>query len=354
METFAAISLALIAILGLLIFVSRKNIGNPTAKTDSMLMREYKLHQQRVKNASPSQVAQALSEMSVLTDEMRKRGLISSRASNAPWIEEKILNGADLSQALNAGDPEAQFKQARVFMETNDIRQALHWLHLAAEQGHAEALYTLGFAHVQGKVEQNMTECIKWFTLSAARGDVNAEKALDISKAHATPEQFAEGVRLASAYQELHFRSGRSGIKGEGVNIEEDPVLTGCVRLTLGILEIQKKFILAQHSSMPPKAFDAFSLGYIAGTSLFISTLHEAGPDGYFLCLTIALNNMFGESGNELEGRVPAYIDALDPEFLSGKQTAEREIDTFFRQNAENRNLVVPPMNWAMHAIKEE
>jgi hypothetical protein len=206
METFAAIVLILTVILAFIVLSLRNKVATPAEKTDSMLLSEYELQQQRVSNASQPRLLQALSEMSILTDEMRKRGLISGTASNAPWIEEKILNGEDISQALNGGDPEAQFKQARVFMATNDIRQALHWLSLASEQGHAKALYTLGFAHVEGKVEKNMTECVKWFTLAAARGDADAVKALDITKAHATPGQITEGMRLASAYQDLHFR----------------------------------------------------------------------------------------------------------------------------------------------------
>ncbi len=132
-----------------------------------MLIREYKLHQQRVKTSSQSGILNALSEMSVLTDEMRERGLISETISNAPWIAEKVLDGVDISQSRQANNPEAQYRQALVFAATNDNGQSLKWLLRAAEGGHSEALYMLGFAHIEGKVERDMAECCKWLTLSA-------------------------------------------------------------------------------------------------------------------------------------------------------------------------------------------
>lgn len=139
------------------------------------------------------------------------------------------------------------------------------------------------------------------------------------------------------------------------IGIQEDPLLTKCVRLTSAILDSQKQLIIARHpAGMPEDAADAFSIGYIAGASLYISTMHRAGPDGYFLSLEIASKKLLGELGANVKHRASAYVDTMDPDFLKGKETAEHELESFFRQEEEKRNLVVPPMGWAFHVIKAQ
>lgn len=70
----------------LVLILFKSNIGkNPSKKTDAMLLREYNLHNKRVlsaMNLGPKQYEKALKEMSVLTDEMRARGLLSDTDFN--------------------------------------------------------------------------------------------------------------------------------------------------------------------------------------------------------------------------------------------------------------------------------
>ena len=58
-------------------------------------------------------------------------------------------------------------------------REALAWFRRAAEQGHREALYTLGSRHDVGDgVPQNPSEAQRLYALAAAQGHVEALTAL--------------------------------------------------------------------------------------------------------------------------------------------------------------------------------
>jgi TPR repeat protein len=49
-----------------------------------------------------------------------------------------------------------------------DNAEALKWYRLAAEQGHANAQYNLGFMYANGKgVLEDFAEALKWYRLSA-------------------------------------------------------------------------------------------------------------------------------------------------------------------------------------------
>ena len=64
--------------------------------------------------------------------------------------------------------------------------------------GTVEALYSLGYAYIQGRgVAQDFIEAHKWFNLSAATGNADAVKARDAVAGMMTREQLAEAQRLA-------------------------------------------------------------------------------------------------------------------------------------------------------------
>ena len=58
--------------------------------------------------------------------------------------------------------------------------QAFDWpLTKAAEQGHAESQYNLGVMYANGDhVVQEDVQAVKWFSMAAEQGDIEAQSAL--------------------------------------------------------------------------------------------------------------------------------------------------------------------------------
>jgi TPR repeat protein len=58
--------------------------------------------------------------------------------------------------------------------------KAAQWHHKAAEQGLANAQYSLGFCYANGKgVKQNSEEALKWYQKAADQGFVAAQTAIE-------------------------------------------------------------------------------------------------------------------------------------------------------------------------------
>lgn len=82
-----------------------------------------------------------------------------------------------LTKAAEQGNmAEAQFKLAQVFDPMAealkpDMKQAVKWYQMAAEQGHAEAMYVLASLYAtgsdDGELEKDESEADKWFEKSA-------------------------------------------------------------------------------------------------------------------------------------------------------------------------------------------
>lgn len=198
----------IVALVVVFLFFVMKNVGNPTNKTDAMLLREFELHQKRVevsRNVGPEQYKKALKEMSVLTDEMRSRGLLSETDTNDSRIETEVFEDKGGIENEDYEDSENQFKKAVSFAASQDINQSIKWLNKAAKQGHSEAQYMLGFSHIEQKIEPNDVECYMWFRLSANQGNENAQKVLEMldEKFPAATRQEAE--RRAKRYEEENY-----------------------------------------------------------------------------------------------------------------------------------------------------
>lgn len=92
--------------------------------------------------------------------------------------------------------------------------EALKWLHLAAEQGDGNSQFKLAVRYGIGSANRrNDIEAFKWAILASLqgppfRGAHHAEQILSTIEQHLTPEQRAEGKRLAVEWQ----------IKFEGVH----------------------------------------------------------------------------------------------------------------------------------------
>ena len=84
----------------------------------------------------------------------------------------------------------------------NDQVEAAKWFRKAADQGNAEAQYSLGYCYCKGEgVETNIVAGYKWCNLASAQGNEYAKKSLSVLEQNMTPEQIAEGQRLALEFQ---------------------------------------------------------------------------------------------------------------------------------------------------------
>jgi len=83
-----------------------------------------------------------------------------------------------------------------------DEVEAVKWFRRAAEQNVAEAQATLGFNYATGQgVAKNYVQAYAWFFLAAGQGHVDAKNNMTILKDKMTPEQIAEGQKLARDFK---------------------------------------------------------------------------------------------------------------------------------------------------------
>jgi TPR repeat protein len=105
--------------------------------------------------------------------------------------------------------PDAQFALGTCYFEgngvTKDVTEGVAWTRKAAEQGFAPAENAFGMCYAKGKgVPQSYLEAYKWFDLAAAQSsvqDVEAKMNLAMAERAMTPEQIAEGQKLAREFK---------------------------------------------------------------------------------------------------------------------------------------------------------
>ena len=132
-------------------------------------------------------------------------GVQQDYAAAAKWYE----------LAANKGNAIAQLKLGAMYIEGHGVLQhdaeAGRWYRLAAEQGTAAAQYNLGVMYSEGRgVPQDDVEAYKWLNLATTYADSSEREAFaearDTVAARLTPEQRAEGQRLAREWAEAHPR----------------------------------------------------------------------------------------------------------------------------------------------------
>ncbi|MGA9777156.1 MAG: tetratricopeptide repeat-containing serine protease family protein [Verrucomicrobiia bacterium] len=118
-------------------------------------------------------------------------------------------------KAAEQNDADAQFNLG-VFYDNGqgvpqDYSQALEWFRKAADQGDADAQNSLGLMYAKGQgVPQDYVEAYKWYNLAAAQGETYAVTNRDSITGSMTPDQIAEGQRLAAAFVRRDETSGSS------------------------------------------------------------------------------------------------------------------------------------------------
>ena len=89
------------------------------------------------------------------------------------WRDKALANFR--AAAAERGDAEAQFQYA-LLLQDDDPAEALKWFRKAAEQGHLNAMFSVGGFYFKGiAVKQNCIEELKWFRRAAERGSSSAE-----------------------------------------------------------------------------------------------------------------------------------------------------------------------------------
>jgi TPR repeat protein len=129
-------------------------------------------------------------------------------------------------KAADQGLADAQIELGKLYAGglgvPKDDRKAAELFRKAAEQGYAEAQILLGYIYFLGKsVPKDYVEGYKWFTLAAAQGDENARELRDSHEAVMTPEQVAEGQRLAREFRP------RKGSDSDNSTSPENPTASG-------------------------------------------------------------------------------------------------------------------------------
>jgi len=96
-----------------------------------------------------------------------------------------------------------------------DESQALAWFMKSADEGNGKAQNTLGSLYLKGEggVKRDLAQAYMWYRLACFRGEQLARHTMmDLDQAKAfTPEQKAEGERLAQEFQIKHHRKPDQG-----------------------------------------------------------------------------------------------------------------------------------------------
>ena len=116
-------------------------------------------------------------------------------------------------KAAEQGNAEAQFSLGNMYVEGHgvpqDDQQAVSWFRMAAEQGFAPAQVNLGVMHTQGQgVEQDLVEAHKWFNIAGGAVDEDGMDLREAVEEQMTPAEISESMRLAkdwiTAYHRRH------------------------------------------------------------------------------------------------------------------------------------------------------
>ena len=116
-------------------------------------------------------------------------------------------------KAADQGDADAQFSLGVMYENgrgvPRDYVKAVAWYRKAADQGDADAQFSLGVKYADGQgVPQDRVQAYKWFNLAASRFAATeredrdkAAQGRDSVAAKMTPAQIAEARRLARAWK---------------------------------------------------------------------------------------------------------------------------------------------------------
>ena len=134
-------------------------------------------------------------------------------------------------KAADQGDASAQNHLGEMYANgegvAKDEAEAVKWYRKAADQGHASAQSNLGGMYYNGNgVAKDETEAYKWWLLAGAQANEAARENIPLIERQLTPDQRAEGQRLARAFKPRQGLSSSEPVSREGVT-ESRPEGTG-------------------------------------------------------------------------------------------------------------------------------
>lgn len=189
-------------VLGFLIFVAYLIFGNAgrdySKKSDLELIQLLGLHKNNVNAASKVSYERhqaALTRMSPLTAEMKKRGLIKEENTIEDTALQRTLDLVaqkqfsksveEIKTAAAEGDAQALYQMGMIFHISKETETSLKYMTKSAEAGHVDAQYALGWAILQsnGKTgaEEKAARALKWFKIASNQGHTEAGKAVTLA-----------------------------------------------------------------------------------------------------------------------------------------------------------------------------
>lgn len=145
------------------------------------------------------------------------------QSATLPANAEKAAEPAAAQALIEGGDANSQYEQGMRYFSGEGVAaknpaEALKWLELAANQGHADACYKLGILYRTGLgVLQNFETAFQWFELAAKQNHADAQ--YDIGLMHknglSVPVDFVKAyvwLNLAAAQGHVGARSARDGV----------------------------------------------------------------------------------------------------------------------------------------------
>ena len=114
-------------------------------------------------------------------------------------------------KAAEQGNAEAQFSLGNMYAEGHgvpqDDQQAVSWFRKAAEQGFAPAQVNLGVMYAQGQgVERDLVEAHKWFNIAGGAVDEDGVDLRLIVEEQMSPEEISEAMQLAKEWIKAFHR----------------------------------------------------------------------------------------------------------------------------------------------------
>jgi len=134
--------------------------------------------------------------------------LLSVGGSLAQELEltaEQTAQIAAIRQKAAQGDAKSQHSIGMLIVasiEEGTLKDAIEWFRKSAHQGNADAQLALGDLYSQGDgLVKNDIEGYKWCLLAASQGLERGRQSVKAVETRLSPEQRAEGQRLAAEWQ---------------------------------------------------------------------------------------------------------------------------------------------------------
>ncbi len=91
----------------------------------------------------------------------------------------------ELLADADAGNADAQNDLAQLFLDANRPDIALHWMRLAVDQEHADAMHNLATLYIKGiGLEKDETKGLMWLAKAASHGHLIAKQQVATLRIH--------------------------------------------------------------------------------------------------------------------------------------------------------------------------